>query len=122
LTAYFDTSAVVKLVVAESGSNDAVRIWEAARSVASSVFVYPEARGRTELRATVGQLARVGVTTALATRSGVLAREHDLRGYDAVHLASAELLHSTDLVFVGADRDLCAAARRLGFAVAGLPA
>jgi hypothetical protein len=38
-----------------------------------------------------------------------------------VHLASAELLRAEELVFVAADRDLSAAARRLGFAVARLP-
>lgn len=140
MIAYFDTSAAVKLVVSESGSNEAVRIWAGARSIASSVLMYPETRAalkraarerrltEAQLRLAVGdfgrlwgQVARIGVATALARRAGTLAHEQNLRGYDAVHLASAELLRSDALVFVAADRDLCAAARRLGFAVARLP-
>lgn len=139
MIAYFDTSAAVKLVVAESGSSEAGRIWEAARSVASSVLMYPETRAALkraarERRLTEAQLryatsaferlwaqvARIGVATPLARRAGTLAHEHNLRGYDAVHLASAELLRSDELVFVAADRDLSAAARRLGFAIARL--
>jgi len=141
LIAYLDTSAAVKLVVSEPGSNEALRIWAAARSVASSVMLYPEARaalkraardrrlGETQLRHAIwdferlwAQVARIGVVTALARRAGALAHEQNLQGEGAVHLASAELLRSDALVFVAADRDLGAAARRLGFAVARLPA
>jgi predicted nucleic acid-binding protein len=140
LIAYLDTSAVVKLVVSEPGSDDAMRIWSAARSVASSVLLYPEARAALkraarerrltppQLRSATfaferlwAQIARIGVTTALARRAGALADEQDLRGYDAVHLASAEWLRSDELVFVAADRELGAAARRLGFVIARLP-
>ena len=140
MTAYFDTSAAVKLVIAEPGSSEAERIWRDARRVVSSVLMYPESRAaltraRRERRLTDAQLQlaitefeglwahfdRVGVSTILATRAGVLAHDHDLRGYDAVHLASAEGIAWSDVVFVGADRDLCDAARRLGLAVARLP-
>jgi len=140
VTAYFDTSAAVKLVVAEPGSSEAERIWRDARRVVSSVLIYPESRAalkraRRERRLTDTQLRlaitefeglwarvdRVGVSSVLATRAGVLAHDHDLRGYDAVHLASAESIAWPDVVFVGADRDLCDAARRLGLAVARLP-
>jgi hypothetical protein len=140
LIAYFDTSAALKLVVAESGSGEAERIWEAARSVTSSVLLFPEtraarkraARGRrltgAQLRHAVwvfeqlwAQVARIGVATPLARRAGTLAHEQNLQGEGAVHLASAELLRSDELVFVAADRHLSAAARRLGFAVARLP-
>lgn len=141
MIAYLDTSAALKLVVSESGSNEALRIWTAARSVASSVLMYPETRAalkraarerrltETQLRYAIGaferlwaQVARIGVATALARRAGTLAHEQNLRGYDAVHLASAELLRCGELVFVAADRNLSAAAQRLGFAVARLPA
>lgn len=140
MIAYLDTSAAVKLVISEPGSNEALRIWAAARSVASSVLLYPEARaalkraarerrlGETQLRYAIwdferlwAQVERIGVVPALARRAGALAHEQNLRGYDAVHLASAELLRAEELVFVAADRDLSAAARRLGFAVARLP-
>ena len=140
MIAYLDTSAAVKLVIDEPGSSEATRIWSAARSVASSVLLYPEARAALKRAARErrlsaphvryatsaferlwAQVAQIGVTTSLARRAGTLADEQDLRGYDAVHLASAELLRSEALVFVAADRDLLAAARRLGFAIARLP-
>lgn len=140
MIAYLDTSAAVKLVVSEPGSDEVLRIWSAARSVVSSVLLYPEGRAAmkraardrrllpAQLRsATLAferlweRIARVGVDTSLARRAGALAAEQDLRGYDAVHLASAERLRSPELVFVAADRELGAAARRLGLVTARLP-
>jgi predicted nucleic acid-binding protein len=140
VTAYFDTSAAVKLVVTEPGSSEAQRIWRDARRVVSSVLMYPESRAAlkkarrerrltdvelqlaiTEFEGLWAQVDRVAVSTVLATRAGVLAHDHDLRGYDAVHLAAAERIAWPDVVFVGADRDLCDAAHQLGLAVARLP-
>jgi predicted nucleic acid-binding protein len=140
VTAYFDTSAVVKLVIRERGSTEALEVWEAAGTAVSSVLMYPEARAalkkaRRERRLTDAQLRlavtafgalwqqvdRVVVSASLATRAGVLAHEYDLRGYDSVHLASAEMVAEPRLVFVAADADLCAAAQRLGLAVAAVP-
>jgi uncharacterized protein len=140
LIAYFDTSAFVKLIVEEAGSEEAVRIWEHASRVASSVLLYPEARaalaaarrdrrlGATGLAAAVatfedvwGGVERVLVSVRLATRAGALAEEHALRRSDAVHLASAELVAGDDVVLVAADARLCAAGRRLGLAVATIP-
>lgn len=137
MTAYFDTSAAVKLIIAEPGSVAAVDVWQAADRVTSSVLLYPEARAalkrarrerrltESDLRAAVADLGglwhrvnRVGVSARLAMRAGALAHVHDLRGYDAVHLASAEVVAAPDLVFVGADDALCDAAGRIGLAVA----
>lgn len=137
MTAYFDTSAAVKLVIEERGSSEAVRIWDGSTHVTSSIVMYPEARAalkraHRERRLTAAEmktaidgiglvwerLERVGLSTVLAVRAGKLADAHDLRGYDAVHLAAAEAVASADMVFVAADRELCAAAARLGLAVA----
>lgn len=139
MIAYFDTSAAVKLVIDEPGSHEAARIWSGARRVVSSVLMYPEARaalkrarrerrlGDAAFRLAIagferlwGYVERVRVDAGLAVRAGALAHEHDLRGYDAVHLAAAEAVAAADVVFVGADIDLCAAAGRLGLAVAHL--
>lgn len=139
MTAYFDTSAIVKLVILEPGSSEANRIWLDAHRVVSSVLVYPESRAALKrarrarrltdarLRLAIadfeglwGHVDRVSVSTVLATRAGRLAHDHDLRGYDAVHLASAESITGPDLVLVAADRQLCDAAHRLGLAVARL--
>ena len=50
----------------------------------------------------------------LAVRAGELAEAFALRGYDAVHLASAEAIAEADTVLVTADRDLASAAASLG--------
>jgi predicted nucleic acid-binding protein len=134
---YFDTSALVALLVEEPGSESAASTWLAADRVASVRLVYPEARaalararrdGRisaTDLRFAVGeldtrldQLEVVDITESLARRAGDLAETHQLRGYDAVHLAAADLLRDDDLVLVSGDGPLLGAASALGLAVA----
>ena len=64
------------------------------------------------------QVERMVVSVSLAERAGELAHAFDLRGYDAVHLAAAETLGDTPIVFACADRALCDAAADLGLAVA----
>jgi len=135
--AYFDTSALVKLVVDELGTDRAHRLWQESSHVVSTTLLYPEARaalkkarrerrlGNAELRLAVralerlwSRLHRMIVAVPLAVRAGELADAFDLRGYDAVHLAAAETLAAGASVFVAADRDLCNAAARLGLSVA----
>lgn len=137
MIAYFDTSAFVKLLIAETGSAEVDRIWAAASRAASSILLYPEGRAalararrdrrlsQAELRAAVEDFDKLwaGVDGVLATvpltrRAGALAHEYGLRGYDAVHLASAETIASQSTILVAADGPLCAAARHLGLAVA----
>jgi len=129
MIAYFDTSAIVPLLVAEPGSAAAGRIWDDADRVASSRLVYPESHAALaqarrlrrlttrQLRQTVieldrlyGQLDLVELDAELAGQAGALAETHDLRGYDAVHLAAAHRVADADLVFVAGDRPLLAAA------------
>jgi len=52
----------------------------------------------------------IGLDTALAQAAGELAERHALRGYDAVHLASAIAIKDSNLVMATWDRDLGAAA------------
>ncbi len=137
MTAYFDTSALLKLVVQEHGSERAGRLWQEASRVISTTLLYPEARaalkrarrerrlGDAELRLAVrgferlwSRIERMSVPVPLAVRAGELAHTFDLRGYDAVHLAAAEALADGSLVLVCADRELCDAAAGLGLAVA----
>ena len=61
------------------------------------------------------------LTEALAERAGELADAYALRGYDAVHLASAEAIADEDAVLVTADHDLASAAASLDL-VAVVPA
>ena len=62
-------------------------------------------------------MAVIDVDVALADRAGDLAAEFGLRGYDAVHLASAMALGS-QTTLVTWDADLARAALQLGLAVA----
>lgn len=139
MIAYFDTSAVVPLIVVEAGSARAAALWDGADRVVSARLVYPEGRaalaqahrlGRLtarQLRAAVGQLDARGVELdvvevddGLARRAGDLAETHGLRGYDAVHLAAADRLRDRDLVVVAGDRALLTAAATEGMAIAAV--
>jgi uncharacterized protein len=71
-----------------------------------------------ELDALDAELMIVGVDEALAKRAGEIADERGLRGYDAVHLASAVALGPGETILVTWDRDLSNAAARAGLAVA----
>jgi predicted nucleic acid-binding protein len=52
----------------------------------------------------------IGLDDTLARAAGELAERHALRGYDAVHLASATAIDDSDLVIATWDRDLASAA------------
>jgi predicted nucleic acid-binding protein len=96
--------------------------------VVSSQLIYPEARaaaaaahrrGRIDartLRSAVrsidelsAELDVIGLDAALARIAGELAERHALRGYDAVHLASAIAIEEPDLVMATWDRELATA-------------
>lgn len=140
MIAYFDTSAVVPLLVAEAGSARAASLWDAADRVMSVRLLYPEGHaalaqahrlGRLtarqlreaarELGSRFEQLDLVEIDDHLARRAGDLAAAHGLRGYDAVHLAAADRAHDPDLVMVAADGALLDAATTEGMAVAQVP-
>jgi predicted nucleic acid-binding protein len=64
-------------------------------------------------------LVTVGVDQELAVRAGEYAEGLGLRGYDAVHLATARELGNDEVVVVTWDRGLARAAERVGLGVAG---
>lgn len=105
---YLDTSALVKLYVREQGSAAVVRAVGEVDVVATSRVAYPEARAAFARRHREGALSAVGLRRAIqaldtdmsafavielsegvAHRAGDLADHHALRGFDAIHLASA---------------------------------
>lgn len=107
----------------------ATELWDRSATAVSSQLVYPEARaavaaagrgGRIDapaMRAAVAtieelyrQLDVIGVDDELVRTAGGLAERHALRGYDAVHLASAIAIDDPDVVVATWDRDLAAAA------------
>ncbi|MCA1703791.1 MAG: type II toxin-antitoxin system VapC family toxin [Actinobacteria bacterium] len=139
MIAYFDTSAVLPLAVAEAGSARAATLWDGADRAVSVRLVYPEGRaalaqaqrlGRLtvrQLRAAVREfearyqeLDLVELDDVLARRAGHLAELHGLRGYDAVHLAAADRVRDLDLVVVAWDRALLTAAAAEGIATSSL--
>ncbi|MEN3281469.1 MAG: uncharacterized protein V7607_2609 [Solirubrobacteraceae bacterium] len=63
------------------------------------------------------ELRVIGVDGPLVQSAGELAERHGLRGYDAVHLASAIGVNDPGLVFATWDNDLGAAAIACGYAV-----
>jgi predicted nucleic acid-binding protein len=138
LTLYFDTSALVKLLVEEDGSELAAELWGSAHLAASSILSCVE--GRAALAAALGGrrltpqgharalaefeeiqrgLVLIGVDGSLARQAGELAERFELRGYDAVHLATALDLGDEDVAVITWDDDLSRAAGQNGLAVAG---
>ncbi len=136
---YFDTSAIVPIIIEEPSSPVASRLWDEAERVVSCRLVYAEGRAAfamarrlnrvddDELRAAVQdleslyqQLDIVEVTDSLVRNAGSLAERFALRGYDAVHLASAQVVHDPDLVLAAGDQNLMRAARTLGIATSKL--
>jgi len=61
-----------------------------------------------------GNAALVGVDRSLVENAGLLAVKFGLRGYDALHLATALTLKGERTLMVSWDRDLGSAARSAG--------
>jgi predicted nucleic acid-binding protein len=116
----------------------ASQLWNSAHPAASSILSYAE--GRAALAAARRQsrlgenehaqalaafeelqadLVTVGVDRDLARRAGKHAEDLGLRGYDAVHLATALELGDEEIVVVTWDRDLARATEEVGLGLAG---
>ncbi len=136
MIAYFDTSAIIPLIINEPSSERWQRVWNESSRVVSVRLLYPEARaalakaermGRlsapqrvaavVELDTIITEIDHIEVSEALAHRAGELAQAHGLRGYDAVHLAAASAVADRDVVLVTGDSDLANAANSIGIAV-----
>ncbi|GAA1402878.1 MULTISPECIES: type II toxin-antitoxin system VapC family toxin [Oerskovia] len=129
---YFDASALVKLCVAEPGSELASALWNRADVVTTSRL------SDTEVRAALAAGERTGVLDAAERAQALAAWErlwpalhlvevspevldrasdlagsdgHSLRGADAVHLASALVLRHEDAIFAVWDERVASAAR-----------
>jgi hypothetical protein len=138
--AYFDTSAIVPLLIAEGGSERAASLWNSSDRVASVRLFYPEARaalaqarrlGRLtarnlqsavhELDALLDEMDVVEVDETLAHRAGELAETHGLRGNDALHLAAVERVRDPTVVLVAGDGSLLDAGAAAGISIARVP-
>jgi len=122
---YFDSSAFVKLVVEEEGSEFAAALWDGCDAVVSSRLAYPEVRaalaaaGRTHrLDPDARRQAEVAweefwtatraveLTETITAHAGQLAGDHALRGPDAIHLASVLAIGPADTLFAVWDQRL----------------
>ena len=131
---YLDTSSLVKLYVEEEDSAKVADLANASKVAATSIIAYTEARaafaGRFRERAFSEKTYRrlisffnkdwknyliVRVTEELVQRAGDLAEKHALRGFDAIHLASAVTLReelSSPVTFSCSDNKLQKASHR----------
>jgi len=133
-TLYFETSAFVKLLVAETGSKTALHAWRGGFHVHASPLLFVEARAslasarrgrrltaeqfaeaKGALRAMRADVNEVHVDVEVLAHAEDLAEREALRGYDAVHLASS-LFAGAD-VLVTADAALIEAGERCGLTV-----
>lgn len=139
MIAYFDTSAIVPLLIEEAGTPTAGDIWDRADRVVSVRLSHVEARAALaqaarldrisskHLRSSVrdledllSQIDMVDVDDDLIREAGELAEDQGLRAYDAVHLAAALRIADLELIVVAGDRALLAAAGALGMSVAAI--
>ncbi len=134
---YFDSSAFVKLLVEEDGSDLAAALWDGCDAAVSSRLAYPEVRAalaaaergdrldtasRRRAEAAWEQYwaatRPVELTEPVGADAGRLAGEHALRGADAVHLASLLAVGGPETVFAVWDRRLRAGAHAAGMRLA----
>jgi predicted nucleic acid-binding protein len=134
---YFDSSAFVKLLVEETGSDLAAKLWDGCDAAVASRLAYPEVRAALAAATRNHDLhgydldvaeqawadywaatRPVELTPAVERHAGELARAHALRGADAVHLASALAIGDPELVLAVWDQRLHAGARAAGIRVA----
>lgn len=114
---HFDSSALVKLVLDEPGSDFVAPLWNACDAALWSRLAYPEvcaalaaARRNHDLTAYAATVAAaewetfwssvrpIELTADIERSAGLLAARHQLRGADAVHLASALALGSPEVI------------------------
>jgi len=134
LNVYFDTSAFLKLFILEPGSASVATAWNGADLLVAGRLMYAEARAGLAAAGRQSRLSPPDVAQAKADlqrfwhdldiweavapivdQAGDLAEQHGLRGYDAVHLATA-LAAGVDAM-VTADADLLRVAPICGLAI-----
>lgn len=136
---YLDTSALVKLHVQEPGTADVQKLLTKAEAVGTAIISKPEAAAAFSKAVRVGyisldeasvawdtfqgmwlSLVRLALNETIMTQAGVLAFDHGLRGYDAVHLAVAihwQDVLSAPVVLATYDRQLWNVGQRTSIAV-----
>lgn len=134
---YFDSSAFVKLVVEEDGSELAAALWDGCDAAVSARLAYPEVRAALAAAGRAHRLdiedqrcaeatwdefwaatRAVELTEPITMHAGELAGVHALRGADAVHLASVLAIGAADTLFAAWDKQLRSGAESAGLQLA----
>jgi predicted nucleic acid-binding protein len=137
MIAYLDTSSLVKLYVQEQGTAEVKDLVHMSSVVSTSVVAYAEASAafarkfraeaftereydeiKDSLQKDWKHYCLLKATDAVIREAGRLAEERALRGFDAIHLASACALRRRsfgDVKFSGYDVELNEAAVKEGF-------
>jgi predicted nucleic acid-binding protein len=140
LILYLDTSTFIKLYVDEPDSALVEELVRSASQTSSSQIAYAEMHASMARARRLGRLTNeryefsvsrfeerwdatytVEASDALIRMAGALARAYPLRGFDAVHLASAVTIEqglAEGILFSSADSQLLRAAEAEGLAVA----
>lgn len=111
---YLDTSALIKLYIDEPGSEMVKEFLDASQIISTSCVAYVEARAGVARKFREGELSEsdrkriiedlgmdwgnyfiIEVSESVRKLGGKLVDNHSLRGFDAIHLASALLLKSS---------------------------
>jgi len=133
---YLDTSALLKKYFKEPGSAEVIARWKEATGIVTSSVAYAETlasfhRKKREVTINAQMLAgilgsfrrdwrsfiRVEVSDDLNETLDKIVGEHPLRGFDAIHLASALVICeslSEDFLFACYDKRLILAAQKAG--------
>jgi len=133
---YLDTSALVKRYFKEEYSDEVISRWQEAEEIVTFSVAYVETmacfyRKKREAKLThgfIGEITelfhtdwgsfiRVEVNDELNQYIDMVVSKHPLRGFDAIHLASALVIHERlpeDFLFVCFDNKLAFAAHEEG--------
>ena len=124
MTAYFDASALVKLVVQDTESQALVDLLSQPITAVTSALCLAEVTralrrtplSREEIESALTGFYLVEVTRPILEQAGWIATDR-LRSLDAIHLATALSMGIPDLQFISYDDDLVGAARAQGLRV-----
>lgn len=133
---YLDASALIPLIISEPSSGVAAELWESADALVSSELAGVEAAAALAMAARMeriqqaqlgpalerldllmGDITLIGAATPVLKRAASLAVVDGLRGYDAVHLASALTVNGPATAIAAGDRDLLSACSNQGLVI-----
>lgn len=135
MNVYFDTSAIVPLLIDESTSASYDELWNQAERISSTRLLYVEAAAALERSRGIGRISDDGVIKAFGTleqlwssvivielneplmfEASVMAGRFGLRGFDAVHCAGGYRMSGADTIAASGDARLNEAWSDLGLA------